>query len=98
MQRSGKAWISASGERVSGLWHQKQRRLHPFRNTVVRMPGPSWMEKRWMLVTRPLMGGVCSGAGVAIGALSVICSLRSYGSARMRSTIGCRYSRDSDRK
>ena len=29
----------------SGLWHHGQRSGHPFRNTVVRMPGPSWTEK-----------------------------------------------------
>ena len=37
----------------SGLWHQAQRRLQPFMNTVVRMPGPSWVEYLCMLNTLP---------------------------------------------
>ena len=44
--------------RPSGLWHQKQLREQPLRKTVVRMPGPSWIENRCMLKTMPveLMG------------------------------------------
>ena len=37
----------------SGLWHHRQRRGQPLRNTVVRIPGPSWIEKRWISKTRP---------------------------------------------
>jgi hypothetical protein len=45
-----------SGARTvdSGLWHQAQRRGHPFMKTVVRMPGPSLTEKRCMLKTMPI--------------------------------------------
>jgi hypothetical protein len=31
---------------LSGLWHQRQHKGHPFRNTVVRIPGPSFTAKR----------------------------------------------------
>jgi hypothetical protein len=43
------------------LEHQKQRRGQPFMKTVVRMPGPSWMLKRWMLKTSPLFLSVIIG-------------------------------------
>lgn len=33
----------------SGLAHQAQRNGHPFKNIVVRIPGPSWMENFWIL-------------------------------------------------
>ena len=39
----------------SGLEHHGQRRGHPFRNTVVRMPGPSWILKCWMLKIMPMI-------------------------------------------
>ena len=38
----------------SGLLHQGQRSGQPFMNTVVRMPGPSWIENFWMLNTSPV--------------------------------------------
>ena len=38
---------------LSGLWHQRQRRGHPLRNTVVRMPGPSCMAYRLMSKISP---------------------------------------------
>jgi|GEM_PF-3498905 len=53
MHRSGKNWISGYVCLPSGLWHQKQANVHPLRNTVVRIPGPSWMENRWILKTLP---------------------------------------------
>ena len=39
------------GDRPSGLWHQVHARLQPFTNTVVRSPGPSSVDIRWMLNT-----------------------------------------------
>src|SRR5512140_1428704 len=33
---------------ASGLWHHLQLKGHPLRNTVVRIPGPSCREKRWI--------------------------------------------------
>jgi len=45
---------SGSGDRLSGLWHHQQSSGHPLRKTVVRMPGPSWSEYRWILKTAPL--------------------------------------------
>jgi hypothetical protein len=30
----------------SGFWHQMQERLHPLKNTVERMPGPSSVDMR----------------------------------------------------
>ena len=40
---------------LSGLLHHRQRSGQPLRNTVVRMPGPSWIEKRWMSKMRPVL-------------------------------------------
>ena len=54
MQRSPMMRISASRARLSGLWHQGQSSGQPFRNTVVRMPGPSWIEKRWISKLAPV--------------------------------------------
>ena len=39
---------SCSPRRLSGLWHQAQASGRPFRNTVVRIPGPPRIEERWM--------------------------------------------------
>ena len=46
----------SSGEKSwdSGLEHQRQRKGHPFRKTVVLIPGPSWTLNFWMLKTSPL--------------------------------------------
>jgi hypothetical protein len=46
---------SGSGDALmdSGLWHQKQLRGQPLRKAVVRIPGPSWVEYRWMSKIRP---------------------------------------------
>src|SRR5690554_2336699 len=35
---------------VSGLWHHLQLKLQPLKNTVVRIPGPSFKENRWIFV------------------------------------------------
>jgi hypothetical protein len=40
----------------SGLLHQGQLSGQPFKNTVVRIPGPSWIEKRWILKIKPWIG------------------------------------------
>lgn len=40
---------SFSELRPSGLWHHQQASGQPLKKTVVRMPGPSWTENRWML-------------------------------------------------
>ena len=37
----------------SGLEHHRQRRGQPLRNTVVLMPGPSWILNLCMLKIRP---------------------------------------------
>ena len=42
----------------SGFEHQAQRRGHPLKNTVVLTPGPSCREKRWMLNTGAVPGGL----------------------------------------
>ena len=44
MQRLPKTRSSGLAFMLSGLWHQEQRSGQPLRNTVVRMPGPSWRE------------------------------------------------------
>src|SRR5579863_5247081 len=48
-QRSSKYKRSGRKFWLSGLWHHQQESGHPFRKTVVRMPGPSCVAKRIML-------------------------------------------------
>jgi hypothetical protein len=43
-QRFSMTTNSRSGQMPSGLWHHAHRNGQPFRNTVVRMPGPSCIE------------------------------------------------------
>jgi hypothetical protein len=43
------------------LWHHQQLRGQPFKNTVVRMPGPSWVENRMTLKTCPVVGETSNG-------------------------------------
>ena len=47
--------ISGRKDWDSGLWHHGQCSVHPFRNTVVRMPGPSPVQKCWMSKMVPFM-------------------------------------------
>ena len=42
-------------DRVSGLWHQLHAMLHPLKNTVVRIPGPSFSENRSISVITPFI-------------------------------------------
>lgn len=42
----------------SGVEHQRQRRGQPFRNTTVRMPGPSCFEHLSILRTMPSIGNL----------------------------------------
>lgn len=42
-------------ERVSGLWHHLHAILHPLKNTVVRIPGPSFNENRSISVITPFI-------------------------------------------
>lgn len=42
-------------ERVSGLWHHLHAILHPLKNTVVRIPGPSFSENRSISVITPFI-------------------------------------------
>ena len=44
MQRVSEQAISGAPHWLSGLWHHQQRAGHPFRNTVVLIPGPSCSE------------------------------------------------------
>ncbi len=44
MQRVPRTISSGPGAWLSGLWHHQQESAHPLRKTVVRMPGPSWIE------------------------------------------------------
>src|SRR5487761_1997384 len=44
------AWSSPSG-----LWHQVHARGQPFRKTVVRIPGPSWIVNSRMSNTIPVV-------------------------------------------
>src|SRR5512137_2147718 len=45
---------SGFGWMLSGLEHHLQRREHALRKTVVRMPGPSCVQKCWMFRTSPV--------------------------------------------
>ena len=46
--------VSISCDWDSGLQHHWQRRAQPLRKTIVRIPGPSWMEYFWMSKMRPV--------------------------------------------
>ena len=39
----------------SGLWHQIQCNGHPFKKTVVLIPGPSSVQKRWIFRIVPII-------------------------------------------
>jgi hypothetical protein len=55
-----KVMIWGAGLNPSGLLHHGHTMGHPFKKTVVRMPGPSWIENFCMLnmsPCKPLMGG-----------------------------------------
>ena len=45
-QRPKRSECSGRSSQLSGLWHHRHLRGHPFRKTVVRIPGPSWMANR----------------------------------------------------
>ena len=51
MQRSPCQTVTGRASMLSGLWHQSQASVHPLKNTVVRMPGPSSVLIRWMFRT-----------------------------------------------
>src|SRR5512137_1854986 len=51
---------------LSGLLHHLQRSVQPLRKTVVRIPGPSWVEKCWIFRTTPF------GAADGIGELLIV--------------------------
>src|SRR5512137_556995 len=53
-ESSGAAWM------LSGLQHHLQRREQPLRKTFVRIPGPSLVQKCWMLSTVPVSAAVSS--------------------------------------
>jgi hypothetical protein len=53
--RSGRYTSLGTCSQFSGLWHHQQLSGHPFRKTVVRMPGPSWVEKRMTLKMVPFI-------------------------------------------
>jgi hypothetical protein len=70
-QRLSKTKISGWPDKLSGLWHHQHRKGQPFRNTVVRIPGPSWIEYFWILATNPL--SITLGPGLlAQGFFSII--------------------------
>ena len=52
-------------DHVSGLWHHLQRMLHPFKNTTVLIPGPSWIDILCSEVIRPFIFVVLDGAKIA---------------------------------
>ena len=54
MQSSGIYSKSVPKRTDSGLWHHRQRRLQPLKKTVLRIPGPSWDEQRWISNKTPV--------------------------------------------
>ena len=52
-QRVKNHWSCGFPEMLSGFWHHRQARGQRLKKTVERMPGPSWVEKRWMLTMVP---------------------------------------------
>ena len=46
-------WIPYSCD--SGLQHHLHLNTQPFRKTIVRIPGPSWIEYRWTSKMRPFV-------------------------------------------
>ena len=52
----------------SGLWHHEQRIGQPWKNTVVRIPGPSCTQVRWMLRTESRAGSGVTSARLASAA------------------------------
>src|SRR5512139_793956 len=61
---------SGFGLMLSGLEHHLQRSEQPLRKTLVRMPGPSWVQKCWMFRTRPV-GALGFVAGLLMAFSSV---------------------------
>ena len=56
----GRWMLNADVAIPSGLWHHRHRSGQPWRNTVVRIPGPSWIVKRRISKIAPeeeAMGG-----------------------------------------
>ena len=41
-------WSWRFSEMLSGLWHQTQLKGQPLKKTVLRMPGPSSVDIRWI--------------------------------------------------
>jgi hypothetical protein len=68
MHRLRRRLSSGWGRQLSGLWHQRHRSGQPFRNTVVRIPGPSWMAYRLMSKTYPETTGDAFPAGTGMPA------------------------------
>jgi len=53
IQRVGRNASCGTREMLSGLWHHQQLNGQPLKNTVVLMPGPSWIAYRLMLKIVP---------------------------------------------
>src|ERR1035437_390243 len=46
MHFAGAYILSTSFETLSGLWHQAQLRLQPFRKITILIPGPSLIDRK----------------------------------------------------
>lgn len=66
VQRFRKNISSGVDAWVSGLWHQLQRKEHPLKKTVVRIPGPSPVEKCCSALTWPVMQSFMPGSLIEI--------------------------------
>lgn len=76
---------------VSGLPHHRQRSGQPLRKTSVRIPGPSWTEKCWILVTTPVTSfsaraGLIVHRSMAYHASWEVRAMRSFWRSRLKST------------
>ena len=53
---------SGRGFNPSGLWHHSQRSGQPFKNTAMRMPGPSYTANSSMSKTMPVVSRIVSAS------------------------------------
>ena len=91
LHRSATLPISGRKACVSGLPHHRQRSGQPLRKTSVRIPGPSWTEKCWILVTTPVTSfsaraGLIVHRSMAYHASWEVRAMRSFWRSRLKST------------
>ena len=66
MQLTPIHWSWGLSEMLSGLWHHQHCSVHPLKNTVVRMPGPSSVDIRIISRTVPVISLPVSAVFIVI--------------------------------